>query len=168
MAELSSNCPSGVSAIHICWTTVAGFSVVCLRVTFPPLCYLMAPSFCYFLLCLIPSAIYSERLTPVSRSFLCGAMMKFSFLGLPLFFGGKMLCVILLAPTKVGYVTVVTSPSSLGKVTEVTSKATLGPAVGDSPSICGCTLAPRFSGLCLLNILCTDNGLISTGFGCTP
>jgi hypothetical protein len=102
----------------------------------------------------------------VLRSFLCGAVMKFSFLGLPLFFGGRMLRDSL--PTRVGYVTVVISPLKLGRVTEVTSKATIGSVISDSPSVSGYTLAPRFSVLYLLNISCTVRVPSSTGFCCIP
>ena len=126
--------------------------------------FLAKHSFYCRLLCLIPMAICSDRVTgPVSESFLCGAV-KFSFRGLPLFLGGNTLPFV---PAMAGRVAVVTSPSGVGKATVVTSKVTLASAVGDYSTIEGYTLAPRFSVLSALNISCTESAPISTGFCCT-
>ena len=76
--------------------------------------------------------------------------MKFSFRGLPLFFGGNTFFV----PTRVGKVAVAVaaSPSRTGKTTVVTSKVTFGSSIGDYSTTDSCTLAPRFSALLVLNI----------------
>ncbi len=76
-------------------------------------------------------AIFLERLTaPVSGSFFCG-VMKFSFRGLPLFFGGSTF----LVPTRVGKVAVAISPSRARKTTVDSSKVTFRSAIGDYSTI---------------------------------